>query len=400
MSSDFPCATYALAADRGRGLLAGILCAALLLCVWLAWAFLARLVVYESSETARLEVDRAVHVVQAPVDGRVVATHITLGQEVERGAVLVELDTATERLRANEARSHLSALAHQLDALQAEIDAAKAALEASQLTARAALEEARAQLRQAHVAARFATQEAQRAQGLHARGYLSEADWQRAQAQAEQAQSTRERLRLAVSRLQQEHTTQARDRQVSLEALIRQRTRLEGEQITAQRTLERLTYETSRRRILAPVTGRIGETRPLRQGSVVEEGDMLAAVVPAGDLMVVADFSRAAALGRLKRGQPARLRLNSFHWAQYGTVAATVARVASEAHNGRVRVELQVPPAPHSAIPLQHGLTGAIEVEVERVAPATLVLRAAGQLLAIPQSRLTAMAAGTRKGEQ
>lgn len=33
MSSDFPCATYALAADRGRGLLAGILCAALLLCV-------------------------------------------------------------------------------------------------------------------------------------------------------------------------------------------------------------------------------------------------------------------------------------------------------------------------------------------------------------------------------
>lgn len=254
--------------------------------------------------------------------------------------------TATERLRANEARSHLSALAHQRDALQAEIDAAKAALVASQFTARAALEEAQAQLRQAHVAARFATQEAQRAQELHARGYLSEADWQRAQAQAEQAQSTRERLRLAVSRLQQEHTTQARDRQVSLEALIRQRTRLEGEQITTQRTLERLTYETSRRRILAPVTGRIGETRPLRQGSVVEEGDMLAAVVPAGDLMVVADFSRAAALGRLQRGQPARLRLNSFHWAQYGTVAATVARVASEAHNGRVRVELQVPPAP------------------------------------------------------
>jgi membrane fusion protein (multidrug efflux system) len=378
--------------------MAGILLAALLLSVWLTWAFLARLVVYEVTETARLEVDRAVHVVQAPVAGRVVATHVQLGQEVERGTVLVALDAATERLRADEARSQLGTLAHQIQALNAEINAATAALQASQLASHVALEEARAHLRQAHVAAQFAAQDATRAQGLHTRGYLSEADWQRAQAQADQEYAARERLRLAVSRLQQEHDTQARDRQVRLEALMRERTRLEGEQSTAQRTLERLTHETSRRRILAPVAGRIGEVRALRQGSVVEEGDLLVAIVPVGDLMVVADFAPAAALGRLQRGQPARLRLDSFNWAQYGTVAATVARVASEAHNGRVRVELQVQPAPISVIPLQHGLTGTIEVEVERVAPVTLVLRAAGQLLAMPQDTLTARAAGAPPG--
>lgn len=400
MSSAFPHSTHALDADRGRGVVVGILLAALLASVWLAWAFLARLVVYEVTETARLEVDRAVHVVQAPVGGRVVATHVTLGQEVTRGAVLIELDTATERLRADEARSHLDTLAHQIHAVHAEIAAATAALQASQLGSRVALEEARAQLRQAHVAAQFARQEAQRARGMHTRGYLSEADWQRAQAQAKQAQAVRERLRLAISRLQQEHTTQTRDRQVRLEQLGRERTRLEGEQTMAQRTLERLTHETSRRRILAPVAGRIGEVRALRHGSVVEEGDILAAVVPAGDLIVVANFPPSAALGRLQRGQPARLRLDSFHWSQYGTVAATVARVASEAHHGRVRVELQVHPAPLSAIPLQHGLTGAIEVEVERVAPVTLILRAAGQLLATPKATLTAMATGAQKGEQ
>ena len=398
MPSAFPRSTYALDTDRGRGMAAGILLVALLLSVWLAWVCFARLALYEVADTARLEVGRAVHVVQAPVAGRVVATHAQLGQAVEPGTLLVELDPTSERLRADEARSHLRTLAQQRQALSTEIGMATEALQASQLAARVALEEARAQLRQAQVAARLAVQEVKRAQGLHSRGYLSDADWQRAQARAEHAQAARERLHLAAHRLQQEHDTQARDRQVHVEQLRRERTRLAGEQVTAQRTLARLTHETSRRHILAPVAGRIGDVRGLQPGAFVEEGDRLAAVVPSGDLMVVADFDPAAALGRLQAGQPARLRLDRFNWTQYGAVAATVARVASEAHNGRVRVEFQVQPALLSVIPMQHGLTGSIEVKVERVAPVTLVLRAAGRLLASPRETVTAMAAGAQPG--
>ena len=392
MSSAFPRSTQSLATDRGRGVTLGIGLAALLLSAWLAWAFFARLAIYAVSDTARLEVDSVVHVVQAPIAGRVLATHAQLGQEVERGAVLVELDAAAEQLQADEADSRLGALAHQLQALNTEIDAVSAALETAQQAAHIAIEEARARLRQAQASAELAAQDAKRAQGLHNRGYVSEADWQRAQALAAQEDAARDRLRLAVSRLQQEHDTQTRDRQARLEALLRERTRLDGEQTTAQRALARLAHETDRRRILAPVAGRIGEVRSLPPGSFVEEGDMLAAVVPAGQLMVAADFAPAAVLGRLRRGQEARLRLDGFPWAQYGSVAATVAQVASETRNGRVRVEFQAQPTPHAAIPLQHGLTGAIEVEVERVTPATLVLRAAGRLLATPQAAVTAQA--------
>jgi hypothetical protein len=61
-----------------------------------------------------------------------------------------------------------------------------------------------------------------------------------------------------------------------------------------------------------------------------------------------------------------------------------VRRVASEVRDGRVRVELGVAPDAASRIPLQHGLPGTVEVQVERLAPATLVLRAAGKLLARP----------------
>ena len=51
---------------------------------------------------------------------------------------------------------------------------------------------------------------------------------------------------------------------------------------------------------------------------------------------------------------------------------------------GGLRVELVVDSgvgaAPHE-VPLQHGLTGQVEVEVERVAPVELVLAALGRVI-------------------
>ena len=105
-----------------------------------------------------------------------------------------------------------------------------------------------------------------------------------------------------------------------------------------------------------------------------------------GTATIVADFSPAA-LGRIQPGQPARLRLESFPWIKYGAVRATVATVAREPSDGWLEVKLSIQPDPSTAVPLQHGQTGAVEVEVERVAPAALVLRAAGQLLATPEAQ-------------
>ncbi len=51
-----------------------------------------------------------------------------------------------------------------------------------------------------------------------------------------------------------------------------------------------------------------------------------------------------------------------------------------------MRVELVVHARSVSRIPLQHGLQGAVEVEVERVSPARLALRAAGQLVSAPRT--------------
>jgi membrane fusion protein (multidrug efflux system) len=158
-------------------------------------------------------------------------------------------------------------------------------------------------------------------------------------------------------------------------------TRLEGEMETLQARASRLQHAIDLRRIRSPVAGRVAEMSQLPVGTVVPRGFRLADVVPEGRLRVVAFFSPPVALGRLRVGQVARMRLDGFPWVQYGTLKARVERLASELRDGRVRVELSLQPDPDSPIPLQHGLPGVVEVEVERTSPATLALRAAGRII-------------------
>ena len=75
------------------------------------------------------------------------------------------------------------------------------------------------------------------------------------------------------------------------------------------------------------------------------------------------------------------MRLTGFPWTQYGTLPGTVAQVGGEIRDGRVRVEFLLTDHPTVPISLEHGLPGTLEVEVDRVSPATLVLRSAGQLV-------------------
>ena len=156
--------------------------------------------------------------------------------------------------------------------------------------------------------------------------------------------------------------------------------KLEGELRSGAEAVRRLEYEIERRRIRATVSGRLAECAAIHPGSHISEGDKLGVILPSGKLQVIAEFQPSAALGKLHPGQPASLRLEGFPWAQYGAVPARVARVADEIRDGKVRVELSVGDFP-SRIPPQHGLPGSVEIEVEQISPAKLVLRSAGEIV-------------------
>lgn len=383
MATAFLHTLQSLKADRGRRSVLGLLLVATLLAAWSAWFLLARVARYEVTETARLEVDRAMYPIQAPMLGRVVSARLSLGQEVQAGDLLVELDADPERLQIKQERARLSAIEPEIRALRDEAAATAQARGSEQDATRAAVDEARARFQEAEALSRLASAEAERLARLDREGLIPRRDLDQGRAQADRRRAAAESLRLALERLEREQRTRESDRDVHLKRLQGEISRLEGERTATLAAIDRLDYEVERRRIRAPVAGRLGEAATLRIGAVVADGEKLAAVVPSGVVRVVAEFPPAA-MGRIRAGQHGQLRLHGFPWAQYGSVPLTVSSAGNELRDGRIRVELSLDSKTSSLIPLQHGLPGSVEVEVERVAPAVLVLRAAGRLVGAP----------------
>jgi multidrug resistance efflux pump len=363
-----------------------MLLAVVLLSAWITWFFFAQVTVYEVSGVARLEVSKAAHSVEAQVSGRIRATYLILGQVVQDGDVLVELNADAHRLRLEEEQTRLTALVSKPAMLRDEISAEEAALREDQQAQRIALDQARARYREAEVAAQLGVQENARMARLLARGVVAELDAFRVKVEARKRREAADALRLEISRLEWDLRTRVSDRQVHIQRLMREVTQIEGQIATTHAVIKQLEYEIEQRSIRAPVSGRLGEVAMLQVGAIVRQGDKLGTIVPPGILKVITYFLPPAALGRIQPGQPAQLRLKGFPWTQYGAISATVANVASEVRDGQIRVELAVSPDAVSLIPLQHGLPGTVEVEVERVSPATLVLRTAGLLLTVPET--------------
>jgi membrane fusion protein (multidrug efflux system) len=390
MSSPFSRTTRSLKADSFRRSTIGLLVVMLVLAAWAAWLVLARVSIYETTGAARLEVEAEVQSIESHASGRVVVTNLVMGREVKAGDLLLELDSDPQRLQLGEEESRISALASQLTALRGEIGVGRQSLDQTRQATPVALDEARAKYNEAETEARQRMEEAERFVKLHRDGLISEIVLLRARADAEKARAASDALRLAVARLEKDQGVRETDQQSRVAALLRQVATLEGEMATRAATVERLRNEIERRIVRAPASGRLGQVAKLPAGSVVREGDKLGAVIPPGRLKAVAEFAPSAALGRIRAGQPARMRLEGFPWTEYGGVPATVSSVSAEPRDGRIRVELLVEPDPASPIPFQHGLPGTIEVEVEQVSPATLVLRAAGR-------RLTGIAGSSSK---
>ncbi len=395
MPAPFPRTLRSLREDGLRAVATPLAVGTAILVAWASWFSLAEVRIYERSEVARVEVDGAAQAIQTPVSARVVASYLVLGRTVRAGEVLVELDSQAEALALDEATRRREASAAQLEFLRAELDAASAATRQDRSASRAALGQARAKVREAEARRVLASEEASRLGGLRDGGNVGEMELLRATSEAQTRQASAEASALDVPRLEWALRTSASDRLAALARLRRDIAMLEGDEKTAMAAMSRLAHEVERRKLRSPVEGRIGEMTPLREGSVVHDGDRLASVVPKGELRVIAEFAQATAVGRLRPGQEARVRLTGFNWAEYGVLSATVASVATEAtdaHAGRIRAELRLAASTPDRIPLQHGLSGVVDVEIERATPARLVLRTAGSYLAPPPMAPTAVA--------
>ncbi len=384
MTRGFARTAALLEADSFRGSAVTLLFALLLGAAWAAWFTASEVPLYEVTGNARLETNRAAYVVQSPIDGMLVSAALGVGRDVKAGEELARVESDLQKFQRSESRTRIGTVADQIRALREELALSAKAGEEDRRASLANVEVARQQTKSAEAPARYLEGEIDRVKKLHRQGLIAERDYQRAISDAASQRATADSLRAGIDRIGRDQRQRDSERLVRQQQIRSEITKLEGEIRNTRSGLDRLEFEIDRRVIRSPVAGRIGEAAVLRPGAFLAEGEKLAAIVPDGGVILVAQFPPAAAMGRVKQGKKARIRLQGFPWAQYGSLEGEVQRVAGEVRDGSVRVELSV--TPNGRIPMQHGLPGSVEVEVERISPARLALRLAGGYLTAPRS--------------
>ena len=382
MPTPFSRTVRALKNDGQKRSMWGLFFGLVLLSGWGAWMFLTKVSVYSSSDRVRLEVDTGVYSIEAFGSGRVIASNLVLGKQVKAGDLLVELDDTSQRLELDAAEKSLASLPGQLSSKEDEVTALIKGGSAIKGDRQTAIAVAKAQYEEARLAAEAAEREEKLAKDLFQKGINSETEYQAKKNLADQARARAQTAKASIKTAGSGASLQGSDKDAQIANLQGEIERLKGDIATRQFSVERLKDDIKKRKIVSPVDGEIAEVTGTKVGAVVQTGDKLAVLLPPGKLKIVAEFIPEAAVGRLVASQKAQLELDGFPWTEYGRVPATVERVASETRDGFVKVEFSIQQSKDSQIPLQHGMPGKIEVEIDMLTPAELILRSAGQVIA------------------
>jgi membrane fusion protein, adhesin transport system len=381
MATPFARTTRALALDSPRYALTALAIAGIAVFIWVLWFSLGRVAVYEVSRGARIEVGSAPRDVSTVEAGRLIAVHLVIGQRVHAGDLLVELDAEAQKLKLNEANERLSSFPLRIASLRREIDALEGVTVGDRRATYAGVQSAQARVQEATAAARFSRDFATRERAESQSGGTAQIDALKSASEASKAEAARRALSADASKIALDARIRSAQNSAQIESLTGDLIAAQTEAAMTQQSVAQLELEIANRQVRAPVDGVVGDVAALSPGAFIGAGQTLATIVPSGDLMIVAVFNPATALGRVASGQQAQFRLDGYSWAQYGIVKATVLRVAGDMHNNAMRVELKVADASKLGIALRHGMTGRVEVNVESTSPAMLLLRSTGQIV-------------------
>ncbi len=380
MSLAFSRTLRSLEADRSRLGVATAFAAIAVLGGWSVWMLRASVPVFAASREARLVTDHAVYALEAPVSGRVESVAGALEQRVRAGEVLVQLDDRLARISRDEQLAIAEALTKRIESTREVLAARQRADEEARDVERSVVAESALARKRRVLEKQIAEEELRRLEHLRDSS-VSELDVSKARTEVEKDGVLIQEQDTATKRLGLEHKRAGSDRAAEIETLQRDLALEEGQLASAQAAAERFEHEIDRCQVRAPADGIVGDLAPLARGSFVEAGARLGAVIAPGRAAVQASFAPADAVGRVHEGQRGELVLDGFSRLEFGALPVSVARVARETRGGSIQVELALSGDAPASLPVEHGLPGRVQVEVERVTPAELLLRAIGRKL-------------------
>jgi hemolysin D len=352
----------------------------------IVWAVGARIPVMKVSSQGRIEPHNAVYRLEPPGAGRVIRSLLNLDEMVKKGDLLIEFDTRTERLELDQSKATSEAVEQELAVVREQIANKKDELAASNLVDEVAVREAEEKEGELVPRHRLAEQRAQLAQRSPS-GSISELEKLERLTDVDALKHASRSQGLAIVRIRREQAVRRQTATAQLLGLRREELRIEGQQRELKVAIDRLTYQIEKKHYRAPASGRLVDVVELGAGAFIAEGQRLGTILATdADVRVRARFPKEM-VGMIQPGQTAQLRLDGYPWTIYGTVPAKVTRVGTEpgitatpeAIPGTVRVELDIETPADPRIQLRHGLTATVEIEVARVSPVALLMRAIGE---------------------
>ena len=379
MSVSFSRTVRSLHSNGYRSLTIWIVSVSVVFGLWCWWFIFAEVPVYEITGDARIEVVDAAHNTAAPVSGRVVEVNLEIGRWVEEGDPLVvrsDLPASLQRYMGIERREGAEKRLVALESIRKETEEGA---EAAMVSDRKELDRARADLQAAEADGRLAVGEERRARGLYKKGLVSEADLERVAARVARTKAVIVSWEAEVFHLQSEIRRNTSEWSRALAEIDSRVAAVEAIEGIAGLGSEEMALRLEERTICAPISGWLGRVSPCRPGSVLMAGDLVAVVIPDGDLKVSARFPAGPGLGRIRVGQIAGLRLEALPWMRFGQIETEVVRVGRDTLEGLVTVECRLLFDDRDGLSLQHGMLGTLMVEVDRLSPLQLVLTLAGK---------------------
>ncbi len=351
-----------------------------------AWGLVANVPIVKVSSQARIEPHNAVFRIEPPSAGRVVRSLLNLDEDIKEGDLLIEFDTRAERLELDQSRATSAAVEKELAVIRDQIANKQSEIAATGGVDEVAIREALQREQELAPRHRLAQERAQLALKSPT-GSISEIEKLERATDVDALGFAKTASSLAVIRLRREQAVRGQALTAQLLGLKREELRAEGQLRELKVAIDRLEYQIEKKHYRAPASGHLVDVAELGAGAFIADGQRVGTIVASdAGVRIRARFPKEV-VGMIQPGQHAELKLDGYPTTIYGTVPAKVTRVGTEpglvatpeAIPGTVRVELEFDAPADPRIQLRHGMTLTVEVEVARVSPVALLMRAIGE---------------------
>lgn len=248
----------------------------------------------------------------APIHGQIRHLQLHNGQEVRKGALLLELDTRQLDQQMDQQEQLLTQTSNYIQDLGQLLDTSLQIPRLSTPLFQQARFQFEKQRKQYDLQVQRAERDWQRAQQLYQNGAI-------AAMEQEEKQYWRD---YHLSALEQFCQEQRQSWMLSLQ-------RYEAEALTISHRIAQLTEEKKQYRIYAPVDGTIQQLIGVQPGNTVSAGQALAQIIT-NDSLLAEIYVSPARIGLLRPGMPVRLQIDAFNYHQWGLAEGQVIDIAND----------------------------------------------------------------------